>query len=225
MVKILPGSLHRFSDTGLTTPEFARNSKEDLLAFKPKGTRAKEMYMIGEITHALKRGGKIQVAAALALAAFVFGTATVNAQEATRLGVHESWVAFTYESSRGKVCYIVSQPLDSEPKNVRRGEIYFMVTHRPGQNIRNEVMTMIGYPFKTGSNARASIGSDNFDMFTQGEGAWVEAAETEQRIVNSMRAGARMVIAGESWRGTATTDQYSLIGVSAALTQIDEACP
>jgi len=162
------------------------------------------------------------VAAALAI---VIATATpAPAQQAQRLGVFESWVAFTYESSRGKVCYIVSQPLDSEPKNVRRGEIYFMITHRPGQNIRNEVMTMIGYNFKTGSEAKIEIGSNTFDMFTNGEGAWVETSENEGRIVTAMRGGAKMTVRGTSWRGTRTVDQYSLIGVTAALEKINETC-
>jgi hypothetical protein len=170
------------------------------------------------------RGRTPQLFATIALFVGILVAMPVKAQQATRLGVHESWVAFSYESSKGKVCYIVSQPLDSEPKNVRRGEIYFMVTHRPGQNIRNEVMTMIGYNFKTGSDATAVIGSNSFDMFTQGEGAWVETADMESQVVNAMRSGARMVINGTSWRGTLTVDQYSLIGVSAALNQIDEAC-
>ena len=97
---------------------------------------------------------------------------------------------------------MVSQPQDSEPKNVRRDDIYFMVTHRPGQNIKNEVMTIIGYPFKKGSDAVAEIGANKFDMFTSGDGAWVEKPATETNIVGAMKCGAKMVIKGTSWRGT-----------------------
>ena len=107
---------------------------------------------------------------------------------------------------------------------MRRGEIYFMVTHRPGQSITNEVMTMIGYNFKTGSDAEVTIGSENFNMFTQGEGAWVETSDMEGRIVSAMRRGTQMIVNGTSWRGTLTVDKYSLIGVSAALDQINTAC-
>ncbi len=161
---------------------------------------------------------------AAALVASLLTLSPVQAQQANRLGVFESWVAFSYESNKGKVCYIISVPLDSEPKNVRRGEVFFMITHRPGQSIRNEVMTMIGYNFKTGSEAQIEIGADAFNMFTNGEGAWVEASQMETNIVEAMKRGAKMVINGTSWRGTRTVDQYSLLGVTAALNKIAEAC-
>lgn len=170
------------------------------------------------------RGRTYTLLAALTLIAGFASILPGHAQQATRLGVHESWVAFTYDTDKGKVCYIVSQPLDSEPKNVRRGEIYFMVTHRPGQSIQNEVMTMIGYNFKTGSDAKLTIGAENFDLFTQGEGAWVETSDVETKIVEAMRRGTQMVVNGTSWRGTLTVDKYSLLGVSAALDEIASAC-
>lgn len=173
---------------------------------------------------AMIRAGTKVTAAACAAAVMVWSATTVSAQQAQQLGVHDSWVAFAYETTKGKVCYVVSQPQDSEPKNVRRDDIYFMVTHRPGQNIKNEVMTIIGYPFKKGSDAVAEIGANKFDMFTSGDGAWVEKPATEANIVGAMKRGASMVIKGTSWRGTKTVDQYSLSGVTAALDQISDAC-
>jgi hypothetical protein len=39
-----------------------------------------------------------------------------------------------------------------------------------------------------------------------------------------MKNGKVLKISGTSWRGTATTDTYSLEGISAALAKIDDAC-
>lgn len=170
------------------------------------------------------RAGNKFFGAALAAAAFAWGGTTAIAQQAQQLGVHESWVAFAYETTKGKVCYIVSQPQDSEPKNVRRDEIYFMITHRPAQKVRNEVMTIIGYPFKKDSNVSAEVDTTKFTMFTNGDGAWVEKSSTEDAIVDAMKRGVKLVIRGTSWRGTKTVDEYSLKGVTAALDQIGAEC-
>jgi hypothetical protein len=39
-----------------------------------------------------------------------------------------------------------------------------------------------------------------------------------------MKSGAALTVKGTSWRGTVTTDTYSLKGLSAAMAKIDEAC-
>ena len=171
----------------------------------------------------IRAGNKVAAAALVALS-FVLAAPSASAQQQTRLGVHETWVAFEYQTTKGKVCYIVSQPQDSDPKNVRRDDVYFMVTHRPSDNVQNEVMTVIGYPFKKGEDATAEIGGSEFAMFTNGDSAWVELSATETKIVSAMKNGSKMTIRGTSWRGTKTTDRYSLKGVTAALDQIAAAC-
>ena len=105
------------------------------------------------------------------------------------------------------------------------------VTHRPGQNVRNEISMRIGYPFSDRSNPFAQIGSDKFQMFTGvregGENrfwAWLKDTGDEGRMANAMRRGSSLIIKGTSERGTLTTDRYSLSGVTAALNKIDDTC-
>jgi hypothetical protein len=43
-------------------------------------------------------------------------------------------------------------------------------------------------------------------------------------MVGAMKAGASLIIEGRSQRGTYTRDTFSLIGVTAAINAIDEAC-
>ena len=157
-------------------------------------------------------------------AALLLSISPASAQEPKPLGEFEDWAAYTYESDSGTVCYIVSQPTDWEPKNVNRGPIFFLVTHRPGERVRNEVNTIIGYPFKENSTATITVGDASFDLFTSGDGAWADSADRDRAIVEAMKGGSTMQLKGTSWRGTNTIDRYSLKGVTAAMEKIDEEC-
>ncbi|HFC05613.1 MAG TPA: hypothetical protein ENJ55_07890 [Rhizobiales bacterium] len=162
----------------------------------------------------------------LAGAAFLAVTATANAQpKPTLLGSFKDWAAYTYKSGKSKVCYIVSQPKDSTPKGLNRDAVFFLVTHRPGDKVRNEVNTIIGYPYKKGSTSSVTIdNASKFKFFTSGDGAWAGSKEADAKVVRAMKAGTTMVVVGRSGRGTKTIDKYSLAGVSAAMKKIDETC-
>ena len=160
-----------------------------------------------------------------AAAALLAGSpAHAQAQDPKPLGEFQDWAAYTYESDSGPVCYIVSQPTDWEPKNVNRGPIFFLITHRPSDRVRNEVNTIIGYPFKEGSNATVTVGDRSFELFTSGDGAWADTADRDRQIVEAMKAGSTMSLKGLSWRGTETRDRYSLSGVTNAMNRIDAEC-
>ncbi len=134
------------------------------------------------------------------------------------------WSAYSYKASGGKVCYVVSQPKDSKPKNVRRDKVFFLVQHRPKDKVRSEVSTIIGYKFKSGSMAKVAIDGNQLTLFTNGDGAWAESGAVDRKIVAAMKAGKTMVVTGTSSRGTLTTDRYSLSGITAAMSKIDSIC-
>ncbi|WP_342643786.1 invasion associated locus B family protein [Rhodoligotrophos ferricapiens] len=140
------------------------------------------------------------------------------------LGDFNDWAAYTYNTAKGKVCYIVAKPQSSEPKNVKRDPIFFLVTHRTGDKVRNEVSTIIGYPFKKDAAAVVTIDNTNYDMFTNGDGGWFDSSTKDSQVVTAMKAGQKLSVKGTSWRGTETTDTYSLSGVTAAMNAIDKAC-
>jgi len=136
----------------------------------------------------------------------------------------DDWSAYTYKAGGGNVCYVVSQPKESEPKNVRRDKVFFLVQHRPKDKVRSEVSTIIGYQFKSGSMAKIKVDGDELTLFTNGDGAWAESGSVDQEIVAAMKAGQSMVVTGTSSRGTQTTDRYSLSGITAAMNKIDSIC-
>ncbi|SON57321.1 hypothetical protein HDIA_3780 [Hartmannibacter diazotrophicus] len=161
---------------------------------------------------------------AAALIMLVGAATTANAQTPTLLTQEGDWAAYGYTANGGKVCYIISQPKDLQPKGVNRDPVYMFVTNRPKENVRHEVSVITGYPYKEGSKTTIKIGSDTFVLFTKDDGAWVENAAEEARLIGSMKAGSDMVVTGTSRRGTVTTDTYSLKGVTATMNRIDSEC-
>lgn len=173
---------------------------------------------------------KTHIAATYAFAALSFAMAAIlstgsaYAQTPEPIGQFRDWAAFSYNSSSGKVCYAITQPKETLPQGVTRGEIYFFVSHRPGESVRNEISVITGYPYQEGSTTTVEIGSDTFNLFTQDDGAWIRDQSEQDRLVAAMRAGSAMIVKGTSRRGTLTTDTYSLLGVTAALNELNRSC-
>ena len=163
---------------------------------------------------------------AAALLTVMMGMAgSAQGAEPTSLGVFTDWTAYTYKASDTKVCYVVSQPKSSDAvKKVKRDPIFFIITHMPGRNINGEVSTIIGYPFKEATTVQLKVDNVEFELFTNGDGAWADTKEKEKKIVTAMKAGQKFSVKGMSWKGTETTDNYSLNGFSAAMDKIDVSC-
>ena len=161
-----------------------------------------------------------------ALALLLFGAPSkAVAQDRPRvIGEFSDWTAIRFREAGETVCWISSEPLESEPKDVRRGDIYVLVTHRPASKTRDEVSVYAGYPLRTGSEALIDIGGREFKMFTDGQTAWAYDADTDKALVQAMIRGSSMVIRGTSQRGTETIDRYSLRGFTAARSAINQAC-
>ena len=165
---------------------------------------------------------KILSAAAL----FALTATAASAQgAATRVEQFKDWGAYVFnDPQRGKMCFAVSQPKDMEPKNVNRDPVYFFVTTRPREGVREEVNVITGYPYKEGSKTSIQVGSDKFTLYTSGDGAWLENAAEEARLVAAMRRGSSMTVRGTSRRGTQTIDTYSLSGITAATKKALASC-
>ena len=148
------------------------------------------------------------------------------AQEPQEAGKFGDWTAYHYKTKKGPVCYIVSQPVKSElsRKNAKRDPAYFLITHRPGDKVRAEVSTLMGYPLKPQSMPTLDIDGRKFNLFAVGDGAWAESPAADRRVVAAMKKGRTMIVRGISRRGTTSVDTYSLKGVTAALQKIDALC-
>ena len=147
-----------------------------------------------------------------------------SAQDVTVIGTHGAWIAYSYQEDSGIVCYMASEPTKAEGNYTRRGDIFALVTHRPGENSIDVVSIVAGYPYQENSDVNVSIGSRSFELFTHGERAWTRDESSDKDMVQAMIRGNTMVVKGTSGRGTLTTDTYSLRGFTAAHRDISQAC-
>jgi hypothetical protein len=109
-------------------------------------------------------------------------------------------------------------------KYKKRGSIYTLITHRPGEKTVNQVQFTAGYEYKKGSSVQVAIGTKKFELFTNADTAWARSKKDDAALVSTMRSGATMIVTGRSSRGTRTKDTYSLSGISAAHKTIGKAC-
>ena len=155
---------------------------------------------------------------------FVSGTPSAQTATPTPIATYNDWTAYSYKDGATDVCYMASQPKEAKGNYDQRGQIWALITHRaPGEP--NPVVSIIaGYNYKEGSSAKVSIGDANFTLFTQGHTAWANTPEDDQKLIDAMKRGSRMVVTGTSWRGTDTRDTYSLSGFTKAYGDIRKAC-
>lgn len=172
------------------------------------------------------------------MAAVVVATAA-SAQSATTpgiggatphlLGQFGDWAAYSAAPGNRPVCFALSKPTSGQtnPPN-RRDEsmvVHLFVSTRPKEKVKDEVSILVtGYAFKSGSDATATVGSANFVLYTQNDGAWIKNAAEEARMVDAMRKGADLVVKATTSRGTETTDAFSLKGIAEALDRVAQQC-
>ena len=146
--------------------------------------------------------------------------------QAVLLGQFGDWAAYQASPGGKKVCFALSKPTSAttDPPGRPRDPSYAFVSNRPAEKVKNEVSVIVGYKQKAGVDATASIGSANYVMYTQEEGAWVKNAAEEAQMVEAMRKGADLVIKSVSLKDTKTTDPYSLKGISDAIDKAAAEC-
>ena len=168
------------------------------------------------------------MAAGAAAAPAAPAAAPVAAPAATatpaNLGTFKSWTAWKGTDANGPICYASSDPTSSLPAGVKRDPVHFLVINRKGLGTKNEVQTLIGYPFKKDGKPMATIDAKSYAMVADGAAAWLASTGDEPGFVATLKTGTKLVVKGTSQRGTDTTDTYTLAGVKAALAAVDKAC-
>ncbi len=161
--------------------------------------------------------------------ALIASTSWAAAQAPTSIGAFKAWNAYVSNDANGKTCFAASQPQSSKYSRSisRRGDTFFMITTIPSKSIHNEASTIIGFPFKAGSDVTANVDGTDFKMFfndAAGQTSWA-VPDTEPTLIEAMKKGSKMTVSSMSGRGTEVTDSYSLSGVTAALDAVTKECP
>ena len=146
------------------------------------------------------------------------------AQEVKVLGTFGKWVAQTYQENGKPVCFMSVKPDSSEGNYRARGEILFMVTHRPAEQAFDVLSIASGYQYLPDSDAVLSVNGKRFNLFTNGERAWSRDVQTDKAAVQLFIKGRTFTIRGTSSRNNVTTEVFPLTGFTAAHQSITDAC-
>ena len=152
-----------------------------------------------------------------------------SAQETSnRASTHDDWSVFV--ESNPKECWAVTAPKETVNKRdgsvvtVRRSKILLFVFHRPSDNVKGQVAFTGGYPFAKGRSIALDLDGVIFDLTADGEWAWPPSPADDEKIIASMKRGAKAVVTAQSERGTVTKDTFSLTGFTAAVKAAEKRC-
>jgi hypothetical protein len=157
------------------------------------------------------------------LFSFIFNS--VHAEENLKsLGKFKDWQSFVLLKDGVKTCFAQSIPVVKAPKKFKRDPSRLFVSFRPDENIKNEISVTNGYEFKLKAPVAAKSGKKSYDLFSKGRFAWVVDNEDEVKLISTMKKASRLMIIGNSEKGTQTTDHYSMMGFTKAYNSAKKSC-
>ena len=125
---------------------------------------------------------------------------------------------------RSKVCYALTKAESRTPANLKDVEGLLFVSSRPAEGVRNEISFVMNFDLKEGVEHQAIIGNERFALVAKGQNMWLKNPAEEGRMLDSMRRGSGLEIKGTSKRGNATSDKYSLAGISQIVKRAEDTC-
>ena len=154
---------------------------------------------------------------------FIFGIA--NAEENLKsLGKFKDWENYVLSQEGVKICFAQSIPVVKAPKKFKRDPSRLFVSFRPAEKIKNEVSVTNGYEFKLKAPVAAKSGKKSYDLFSEGRFAWIKYEDDEKKLISTMKKASRLMIVGNSEKGTQTTDHYSMMGFTKAYNIAKKSC-
>jgi len=152
-------------------------------------------------------------------------SSTVSANEDLKsIGKFKDWESFILSQDGNKICFAQSIPVVRAPKKLKRDPSRLFISFRPGENIKNEISVTNGYEFKLKAPVAAKSGKKTYDLFSKGKFAWVTDNEDEKKLISTMKKASRLMIIGNSEKGTQTTDHYSMMGFTKAYNTAKKSC-
>ena len=121
-------------------------------------------------------------------------------------------------------CYIGSIPIETDlSKEKKRGDTYILVYRIVG-NQDSVIQIEAGYNYKLNKDIVIKIDNKNYKFYTTedvSDSAWTN---DDAKVIFAMKKGLKLVITGESSRGTVTNDIYTLKGFTSAFNQLTKDC-
>jgi hypothetical protein len=150
--------------------------------------------------------------------------AQTGAAAPRQLSTHRDWSVYEVRDSRGRICYMASEPTAQSGNYSRRDPPAVLVARLPGNPPSEEVSVQPGYAYLKDSSVELKVDGRPFRLFTQGEHAWTRTGEEDRTLIAAMKAGISMTVRGTSIKETYSLDTYSLAGFTAAYEAMRAAC-
>ena len=161
----------------------------------------------------------------LLIVIFSFTFSVANAEEDLKsLGKFKDWQSFVLVKEGVKTCFAQSIPVVKAPKKFKRDSSRLFISFRPTENIKDEISVTNGYEFKLKAPVSAKSGKKKYDLFSKGRFAWVVDNKDEVKLISTMKKASRLMIIGNSEKGTETTDHYSMMGFTKAYNSAKKSC-
>lgn len=147
-----------------------------------------------------------------------------HASSAKLEGVFTDWSVYSKTEGGERICYALAKPTSKTPTSVNHGDIYFMVANWKSGAAKEQPSLLTGYPLKASTPPAARVGSAKTYMYAAQNEAFVESNSDEKKLVRAMRKGSAMRVDATSMRGTKTSYEFSLRGITAALGKAKSIC-
>ena len=146
------------------------------------------------------------------------------AQSVQQLGTYKDWSAYSASEGAGAICFAMSKATAVTPQPDGYTQAYLYLTHRPAENVSNELNVVAGFDFAPDQPATLSVDGKSFDLFTQKDAAWLLDAKQNDTLAGALRAGTGVVVQGTTDKGISVSETFSLTGATAASHAIDTGC-
>ena len=121
-------------------------------------------------------------------------------------------------------CYIGTLPTELDlPETKKRGENYILVYKIIGSD-ENIIQVEAGYKYNLEADIIVKIDNKSYNFYStedSNETAWTN---DDSEVIYAMKKGLKLVLSGESSRGTITNDIYTLKGFTAAINKLNNDC-
>jgi invasion protein IalB len=166
------------------------------------------------------RSAMVVTLSALVLA----GAIGVVANAAELLGTHADWKIYRHGTGGESMCFAVTEASEANPAAGERQAPHVYITAWPKAGISAEISVLVGLALKEGAEIKVEVDGTRFELFSDGDRAYVGDANEELRLLEAMRRGKSMTVSATSEAGKATRDSYSLSGVTAAVRALEADC-
>ena len=121
-------------------------------------------------------------------------------------------------------CYIgsLATETDLSPEK-NRGEFYILVYKNIGSS-ETVIQIEAGYDYEVGSDIIVNIDKGEYIFYTTDDLPSAAWTNDDNKVIFAMKKGLKLIVTGESSRGTVTNDTYTLNGFTSAYNKLSEDC-